>query len=74
MEQLGHSSISVTYDLYRHLFPNDEEFVEQQTSSLQAFFSSLPLEKPTSAVIPLKSVRKRLETTGKATVRKVVEG
>ncbi len=36
-EQLGHSSIKITFDLYGHLF-KDEEFTRSQVTKLENVF------------------------------------
>jgi hypothetical protein len=45
--QMGHSSIKVTFDVYGHLF-NDEELNHQQVNLLQETFHTIrnPLENP----------------------------
>ena len=37
-EQLGHSSIKITFDLYGHLFKKDEEFTRSQVTKLENVF------------------------------------
>ena len=37
-EQLGHSSIKITFDLYGHLFKKNEEFTHSHVTKLENVF------------------------------------